>query len=322
MDRTIALKRERRDAEVLEIFRTNRGKALMDEANVFLSSIIRGADERLTAGAAAQTENASLLRLVTIVGGILIVLVVGIVIFTVLRYARDLTAARDEVGILNRNLERRVEERTVDLERARDRAQVLLAEVNHRVSNSLALVASMVGLQARAVESKVAKDALGETQARIYAISLIHKRLYSASDVRVVALDEYLAGLLDQLDASMRDEGHGGSLVRDLDPLQLPTDRSVNLGVVLAEWVTNAFKYAYPDRSGEIRVRLKGLPDRRGELVVEDDGVGRGADGTVKGTGLGTRVVSAMAASMGAEVEYPERRQGTAARLVFPLQAS
>jgi two-component sensor histidine kinase len=90
----------------------------------------------------------------------------------------------------------------------------------------------------------------------------------------------------------------------------------------LAEWVTNAFKYAYPDRPGEIRVSLKRLADGRGELVVEDDGVGREAGGAAKGTGLGTRVVSAMAASMGAEVEYLDRRQGTAARLVFPLPAN
>ena len=97
------------------------------------------------------------------------------------------------------------------------------------------------------------------------------------------------------------------------------TDASVNLGVVVAEWVTNAFKYAYADRKGEIRVKLKSRTDGRGELIVEDDGVGRGPQTAIRGTGLGTRIVATMASSMQAEVDYLARQPGTAARLVFPL---
>jgi two-component sensor histidine kinase len=204
---------------------------------------------------------------------------------------------------------------------ARDRAEVLLTEVNHRVANSLSLVSSLVSLQANAVSDQVAKDALAETQARIYAISLVHKRLYSSGDVRVVALDEYLSSLLDHLQTSLRGEGHGASLSYDFEPLKLKTDASINLGVVVTEWVTNAFKYAYPDRSGEVRIRLRRLSDGRGELAVEDEGVGRNDTTPVKGTGLGTRIVNAMAATMGAEIEYLGRRPGTIARLIFSLQA-
>jgi two-component sensor histidine kinase len=89
--------------------------------------------------------------------------------------------------------------------------------------------------------------------------------------------------------------------------------------VVVAEWVTNAFKYAYADRKGEIRVKLKSRNDGRGELIVEDDGFGRGPQAVIKGTGLGTRIVATMASSMQAEVDYLARQPGTAARLVFPL---
>jgi two-component sensor histidine kinase len=237
----------------------------------------------------------------------------------VVRYTRENAQARAVINELNTGLERRVEHRTADLARARDRAELLLAEVNHRVANSLSLVAALVKLQSNAVKDQAAKDALAETQGRIFAISLVHKRLYSSSDVRFVALDEYLTGLLEHLETSMRAEGSTASLRYDIEPLKLPTDTSVNLGVVLAEWVTNAFKYAYPDHPGEVRVRLKALPDGRAELVVEDDGVGRSADVSARGTGLGTRIVNAMAATMGAEIEYLPRTPGTTARVTFAL---
>jgi two-component sensor histidine kinase len=321
MDQTIALKGDRKDAEVQVLLRTNRGKALMDEANVFLYGIILSLDERLTTGVSEQRANAAMLRWVSIIGAFVIILVVGGVTGTILRYVSEVAQARDQVRIVNTSLEDRVLQRTSDLARARDRAEILLTEVNHRIANSLTLVASLVNLQSKAVKDQAAKDALAETQGRIFAISLVHKRLYSSGDVRVVALDEYLTGLLDHLETSMRAEGYGASLRYEIEPLRLRTDFSVNLGVVVAEWVTNAFKYAYPEHPGEVRVRLKGSPDGRGELVVEDDGVGRNTDSAVKGTGLGSRIVNAMAATMGAEIEYLARERGTAARLVFALHS-
>jgi two-component sensor histidine kinase len=318
MDRTIALKSDMQDAEALGIFRSNRGKALMDEANVFLSSIIRNTDERLTGGLAEQKRNATWLRWVSIVGGLVIIAVVGGVTATILRYASEIETTRDQVQELNATLEQRVKNRTADLMQARDKAEVLLAEVNHRVANSLSLVSSLVRLQSNAVKDQVAKQALNETQARIDAISSIHKRLYSSGDTKFVDLDEYLSSLLKNVEAAMHDEGHGASLRYELEPLKLKTDSSVNLGVIVTEWVTNAFKYAYPDRTGEVRVRLKRLGEDRAELVVEDDGVGRKAEEAPRGSGLGTRIVSAMARTIGAEVSYIARHPGTGARLAFP----
>jgi two-component sensor histidine kinase len=321
MDRTTALKKEQRDAEALSVFRTNRGKALMDEANVFLSSVIRTTDERLTTGVTEQRENAARLRWVSLIGGIIIMLVVGGVTIVGIRYALEISRARDEVRDLNVNLERRVKERTSALGQALDRAELLLAEVNHRVANSLMMVASLVRLQSNALQNQAAKDALAETEARIHAISDVHKRLYSSGDVRLVALDEYLSDLLRNLQNSMQNEGHGASLDYHLEPLTLPTDSSINLGVVVTEWVTNAFKYAYPQRRGEVRVTLKRLADGRGELLVEDDGVGRTDGGAIKGTGLGTRLVKAMASNLGGTIDYLARQPGTLARLTFPVPA-
>jgi two-component sensor histidine kinase/CHASE3 domain sensor protein len=318
MDRTIALKKDFQDVQATDLFRSNRGKALMDEANLFLSSIIRTADNRLETVFIDQRKNATLLRWATIIGGLVILIVVGGATSTVFRYAWEIKRARDDLDALNVSLEDRVLRRTKELAEARDRAELLVTEVNHRVANSLSLVASLVHLQSNLITDRASKDALQETEARILAVASVHKRLYSGSDARFVDLEEYLSSVLENVEASMHGQGHVASLRYEVESLKLKTDASINLGVIVTEWVTNAFKYAYPEGRGEVRVRLRRLTEDKAELSVEDDGVGR-KDGLAKGTGLGTRIVTAMARSIGGHVEYLAGATGTVARLAFPL---
>jgi two-component sensor histidine kinase len=203
-----------------------------------------------------------------------------------------------------------------EVRKARDRAEALLAEVNHRVANSLALVASMVSMQARAVDSDAARAVLAETEARISAIALVHRHLYTSPDVSAVDLHDYLSALVHHLRVSLQAAGHGATLLCDLEAVSLATDQAISLGVITTEWVTNAFKYAYPASKGEVRVRLKRLEGAI-ELAVEDDGVGRTAPAASVGTGLGSRMVRAMATTIGAQVVYEPGHPGTTARLTL-----
>ena len=226
--------------------------------------------------------------------------------------------ARNEVRAINLTLEERVKTRTADLAMARERAEVLLTEVNHRVANSLQLVAGLVRMRTRSVTDTAAKDALLETQSRISAITLIHKSLYTSGDVTKVALNDYLGAMLSNMETAMKKNGHTAILKCYLEPISLSTDASVSLGVAVQELVTNAFKYAYPgDKSGEVRVRLKRLSDGKAELTVEDDGVGISQTATPAGTGLGSKNIQTMASSLRTHVEYINRAPGTAARLVL-----
>ncbi|GBU17383.1 MULTISPECIES: response regulator [Methylobacterium] len=222
------------------------------------------------------------------------------------------TALRGEA--MRRDKERAEQE----VRAARDRAEMMLREVNHRVANSLALVAALTHMQANAVSDPAAKAALEEMQARISAIAGIHRRLYTSDDVETVELDAYLASLVEELQAAMRASGRDHAIRLHAEPVRVPTDKAVSVGVVVTELVTNAYKYAYPPETvGEIRVELR-RPDAGSlEVAVEDDGIGWTGKGQPRGTGLGSRIVRAMAANLQSALVYGTGRQGTRASLSF-----
>lgn len=204
-----------------------------------------------------------------------------------------------------------------EMQEARERAEMLLGEVNHRVANSLAMVAALVGLQANAVEDPEAKRALSETQVRIQAIAGVHRHLYTSDDARWVQIADYLNSLIGELENSMQSEDRPASIVMQVEGFLMPTEKVASLGVIVTELVTNAIKYAYSDRdAGEVRVHMA----REGDLVrlvVEDDGIGWAGTGKPQGTGLGSRIVKAMAHSLDAQVAYGEG-PGTRVLVTFP----
>ncbi len=200
----------------------------------------------------------------------------------------------------------------------RDRAELLLREVNHRVGNSLGLAAALIRMQVSLVTDPVAIQALQETQARINAIGNVHRHLYVNNQVGSVQVDAYLGSLLEELQSSMRDDMRPHTLVLHAERVHLSTDKVVTLGLIVSELVTNAFKYAYrAGEPGEIRVRLS----RHGckiRLRVEDDGRGFDPAGPATGTGLGSRIISAMASTMGCSLVYDDKSDsGTHVEMLF-----
>jgi two-component sensor histidine kinase len=217
----------------------------------------------------------------------------------------ELLGSAIDQAIEKGRLERARDRAQQEVREAKDRAEILLHEVNHRVANSLALVVAMVRMQANATVDPAAKDALEETQSRISAIAGVHRRLYTSDDVRSVEISDYLAKMLDELETTLNASGKASTIKLTAEPVAVTTDKAVAIGVIVTELVTNAFKYAYPDESaGEIRVRLHRIAEGRVNLIVEDDGIGWSGSGPAEGTGVGSRIIAALGRNLGAEIEY------------------
>ncbi|RKE43687.1 MULTISPECIES: histidine kinase dimerization/phosphoacceptor domain -containing protein [unclassified Sphingomonas] len=227
----------------------------------------------------------------------------------------DLLAASFEQVRARALLEQEKASAEADLRASNARLEALLGEVNHRVANSLQLVSAMVRLQATALTDPSAREALEDTQRRIQAIAQVHRRLYTSNDVESVDMQEYLGALVDELAETWSTEALPRALTLAAEPIRLPTDRAVSLGVIVTELVTNACKYAYPDSGGEVRVALRRIDDDVFLLAVEDDGCGIPEDAVPRGTGLGTKLIRAMAQSLQSIVEYDPTHTGVRATL-------
>lgn len=194
--------------------------------------------------------------------------------------------------------------------------ELLLREVNHRVGNSLQIIASLLHLQANSSNDGDVKAALTNAMGRVAAVAQVHRRLYTSQDLKTVMLNQYLDALLEDLRRSA--EGNRMSrLTLKADPVEIDPDRAVAIGIIVNELVMNAVKYAYPDGAGPIHVELRSCADGL-LLTISDDGVGLQVKQNPQSTGMGERIVSAMAAKLETKAERDPSHPGT--RIVLRLK--
>jgi two-component sensor histidine kinase len=148
---------------------------------------------------------------------------------------------------------RSLEERQTQLSRALQQKDLLLKEVNHRVKNSLQLVASLLGLQRARIKDPEARRQFDEAGRRINTVAKIHQRLYKDEDVDRVAFDKFLQELCDELNSAVSND-YKTMILCDASSCQLSTEDVIPLALIVNELVTNALKYSYPDGAGVIRV--------------------------------------------------------------------
>ena len=220
---------------------------------------------------------------------------------------RSAIARRQEV-------EREIAERTADLERALEAKTLLLQELDHRVKNNLAMVGSLIRLQARVSVDRIVAARLEEMLQRVDALGSVHRRLYQTAELTSFDAGAFLHSLATELISASGLTNV--TLEADIQPIEVaPRDASA-LGLVLNEILTNAVKHAFSaDRPGVLMLRTR---TEAGAAMIEiaDDGPGVAAAAP---KGLGRTLIERLSRQLRIQATWTDLAPGTRVSLSFPL---
>lgn len=313
MAETIALMRAGKRDEVGTLVTQGTGNRLTQQLRDIVGMIQLEENHRLTASSRREERR----RVLASVG--ILVALAGLC-FAVWLQLRGRHRRAVSLSSSNVELERKVAERTLQLENERLRIEALLRDVNHRVGNNLAMVSALLNVQSRQTREPAVKQALAQAQSRIQAIAAGQRRLRLDIEADEIEARPYLEDLLAEIGKAA--EGRPIEIVLAMDAIRLPGRDAVSFVVVINELVTNAIKHAFPDGAGgRITISLVRTPEENLVLSVEDDGVGMPEDQET--AGLGKSVINALLRSMRASLDAAPlspgaARPGTRVAVTFP----
>ncbi|MEX0929789.1 MAG: PAS domain S-box protein [Balneolales bacterium] len=193
--------------------------------------------------------------------------------------------------------------------------EVLLNEIHHRVKNNLAIISSLLNMQAHKIGNHQLKQILIESQGRVRSMGMIHELLYEQKDFSRIDFGIYITKLLQHITANYHRPDRSIKTDINTDSVYLDINTAVPCALIINELITNAYKHAFEGRDqGRIAVQLSSAADSF-TLVFSDNGVGLPQE--PGGGSLGLSLIHGLAKQIGADVTIT-REQGTTFTLTFP----
>ena len=214
---------------------------------------------------------------------------------------RDIAFLQGAANILGMAIERDRQVRNLDAALAR--YEILLKEMNHRVKNSLAIVASMLRLQSTDANDPVLTRYLDEASNRVLAVAKAHDQLSHASDVERMDIGKYVEDVCRDLDASVSQ----CEIISAVEyGIEVSTDRAIASALIVNELIANAAKYGYDGKpGGKIWISVAHVDDVNFSISVRDAGTGLSSTFDIKNTkGLGMRIINAFSKQLGGDVTF------------------
>lgn len=183
--------------------------------------------------------------------------------------------------------------------------RVLLQEMEHRVSNSLQIIASILLLKAKAVSSPESREHLRDAHARVMSVAAVQSHLHATDGIEMIEVGPYLTKLCGSLATSMIGGAQPPHLEVVADKGQIGSAEAVSLGLIVTELVINSLKYAFPvPRSDAEVVVTYESQGKDWRLSVADNGIGKPANSSAPThRGLGTVIVAALVKQLNAQME-------------------
>ncbi len=273
-----------------------------DERVAQLQTEYEVAQKEATIAAQRRTQ-----RLTILASGLLALLLVGLYISY-----RNQQGSNHKLQALNEALAQKND--LLDKRNAEN--ELLLKEIHHRVKNNLEVVSSLLALQGAQVTDPEVLDAIIESQNRVHSMGIIHQKLYQGKNLAAIEMKDYFIHLSENILDSFGIEGRI-QIECAMEELELDVDTAVPIGLIVNELLTNALKYAFPGkRAGAIRISLRESAPGTLCLEIADNGVGKAAGATARGTGFGSQLVQLLTSQLQGQISQ-RQQNGTAISLLL-----
>jgi len=241
---------------------------------------------------------------------------------SMLLYARELINQKNARKLILLSIDDVTDQRTAEREIAEllQQKETLLQEMQHRVANSLQIIASILSIKARTVQSEETRLHLKDAQQRVMSVAAVQQQLLASGHGARIEIGPYLARLCEALAASMTEDSHPVSLQVQADGGTASSAEAGSIGLIVTELVINAFKHAFTgDRAAGQLVVSYEAADTGWRLAVSDNGIGtpKVLPGSARTpSGLGTIIVEALAKQLDARVDTVTNAQGTTVSII------
>jgi two-component sensor histidine kinase len=192
--------------------------------------------------------------------------------------------------------------------------ELLLQELQHRIKNNNQSLLSLIHLQLAGVTNLEAREQLQKIESRIRALSFVNSQLQVGARANVADLGQYLMAIVSSLFNFQEDTGADVKLTTQIAQVEISTQRAQAIGLILNEFLTNSFKYAFTVGTGTFTLSLT-HQDAQAKIVMTDDGPGIPEDAT---PGLGHNLIEVLTKQLEGEATWTSSGKGATLTLEFP----
>jgi PAS domain S-box-containing protein len=199
--------------------------------------------------------------------------------------------------------------------------EILLREIHHRVKNNLAVISSLLGLQANRIQGNAVKEMMDACQLRIKSMALVHEKMYCNQNVSRVDFSDYINSIVQDLTSTYHNEIRNITIRIQIQDILLDIETATPCGMIINELISNAMKHAFPETiRPELTISFE-KADNTYTLMVQDNGIGLSDDfGSTSTNTLGLLLVRALSRQLRGTVKFHSDasvRQGTTVTFTF-----